>query len=99
MDNSGCQFDDCIFRSGFHFENLECQLVEMCNLPVKGGFMSENFSHWLKSPKKSCSGITSDLQIKGQLISKCLFGVIVQKNNETFLRIFALASREVKSKK
>ena len=83
MDNSGCQFDDCIFRSGLHLENLEYQLVEMCNLPVKGGFISENFSHWLKSPPKSCSGITSDLQIKGQLISKCLFGVIVWTKEPT----------------
>ena len=43
MDNSECQFDDCIFRSGLDFANLVCQLVEMCKLPVKGGFISESF--------------------------------------------------------
>jgi hypothetical protein len=37
---------------------------------------------------------------KGQLISKGLFGVIVstKKNNEFFLRIFALASKRVQIK-
>ena len=36
-----------------------------------------------------------DIFTKGQLISKCLFGVIVwtKKNNEILSRIYALAAR------
>ena len=31
-DISGCQYDDCLFKSGLNFANLKCQVVEMCKV-------------------------------------------------------------------
>ena len=45
--------------------------------------------------------ISLTVDLKGQLISKCLFGVIVfdQKNNKIILRISALASKKRSNQK
>ena len=49
----------------------------------------------------SWRGDLISISTKGQLISKCLFGVIVwtKKNNELFSRISALASKKRSNQK
>ena len=73
--------------------NILIHQIKQMQGVIKGGLISEGIL--LSDPQKICQ-IT-----KGQLISKCLLGVIVstKKTNEISLRISALASKKRSNQK
>ena len=86
-----------------------CVLIQQIFFSIDGNFSAQEIvkgTHILKSETRTDTTIDPKFSIellfalKGQLISKCPFGVIIStKNNNDFLRIFVLVSKKRSIKK